>query len=764
MLTNIINSLIDKPLRSIIGVLLLTILCGIGFKNAGFDNNYKTYFKSDNPQMVAFDKLERLFPSYENILIVFTPAGDLFSRSNLSALSELTIGAWQIPDSKRVDSIINFQYSYAQGEDFVIEDLFGDLSNFSDDDLIIRRSIALKEPALVNLLLAGDARAAGVNIETVVDPSNPMAGYNAVKAARELARNVEHKYPGVRIDITGNIALNNAFLESTISDFQSIMPLMYLLLVIMSYLILRSFFATILVMSVVLLATVIGLGIPSWLGIQLTTPSSIAPNIIMTLAIADSIHIILAYSRERNAGVENMLSIQRAISKTFRPVVLTSVTTAIGFLSMNFSESPPFNDLGNITAIGVIAALFLTFTLIPAALALRPIQSGSERFSASFMGSIADFVLVNKVKILILFPLFAIVLSSFSSRIELNDSYVDFFDNTVEFRRATVYAEENLSGIFRIDYALFSEGKEQVITPEYLNNVEKFALWLEDQPEVMHVARFPTILKRINQNMNSDDDAYYAIPGTRELNAQYLLLYELSLPFGRDIASQVAIDKSSTKVTATLHNIKAKSLREFEERSYAWTDANLPSYMNAVGGSANLMFAHISLHNIQGMIFGTLLALILISAILVLFLKSYRFGLISIIPNLIPACMAFGIWGIAVGEVGMVASTVIALTLGIVVDDTIHFISGFIHCLRNEQMSPEQAIRSVFISTGPALTANTIILSVGFLVLAQSTFAINAVMGLLSAMTIIIALLADFLLLPPLLLLICSKKHILAQK
>lgn len=745
-------------------VMLFTVLCGIGLKNAGFDNNYKSYFNNNNPQMQAFNRLETQFANYENILLVFTPKGDLFSRENLAALSELTKGAWQIPDSVRVDSITNYQYSYATDDDLVVEDLFTEYASLLDSQLAKRKDFALNEPDLVNLLVAKDGKAAGVNVATVVNPSDPISGYTAVNATRDLARTIEQKYPGVKIHITGNITLTNAFLESTIEDFTTIMPLMYTLLIVMSWLVLRSFYATMITMTVVMLASTIGLGIPAWFGVQLTTPSAIAPNIIMTLAIADSIHILMAYIKARNTGMENTPAIHQAINKTIRPVVLTSVTTAIGFLSMNFSESPPFNDLGNITAVGVMAALLLTFTLIPAALSIKPVKQGNDAFKAAFMGAIADFVVTHKTKLLVVFPIFALALSAMSAKIELNDSYVDFFDQSIEFRQATEYAEQNLTGIYRVDFALFAKGKEQVTDPQYLREVEKFAKWLEAQPEVMHVSRLPTRLMRINQNMHQDEPAHYSLYDDQQTNAQYLLLYEMSLPYGLDSSNQVSMDKSASKVTATLYNVKAKTLRAFEQKAYGWMHDNLPSYMRPVAGSANLMFAHISLHNIKSMTIGTVLALVLISLILVFFLKNVRFGLVSIIPNILPAAMAFGVWGLLVGEVGMVASTISALTLGIVVDDSIHFISSFLRGIKEEGMTPEQAVRATFERVGPALLANTVILTVGFLVLALSPFELNAVMGLLSAITIAIALIADFIFLPPLLLWVAGKQQSVTQR
>ncbi|WP_317623016.1 efflux RND transporter permease subunit [Thiohalobacter thiocyanaticus] len=189
----------------------------------------------------------------------------------------------------------------------------------------------------------------------------------------------------------------------------------------------------------------------------------------------------------------------------------------------------------------------------------------------------------------------------------------------------------------------------------------------------------------------------------------------------------------------------------WRSRPGPWLREHAPAQL-VEGASPALMFAHIGKRNIQSMLGGTTLALVLISMILVLALRSLRIGLISLIPNLVPAAMAFGLWGLLVGQVGLALSVVTGMTLGIVVDDTVHFLSKYLRARREQHLASEHAVRYAFHTVGTALWMTTLVLAAGFLVLAQSAFVINAGMGTLSAMTILLALLADFLLLPPLLI------------
>jgi len=164
------------------------------------------------------------------------------------------------------------------------------------------------------------------------------------------------------------------------------------------------------------------------------------------------------------------------------------------------------------------------------------------------------------------------------------------------------------------------------------------------------------------------------------------------------------------------------------------------------------MFAHIGSRNIRSMLTGTTVALVLISLILVFALRSVKIGLVSMIPNLAPAAMSFGLWGILVGEVGLGLSIVTSMTLGIVVDDTVHFLSKYLRARREQNLGSQDAVRYAFSTVGTALWVTSLVLIAGFLVLTHSPFKLNADMGLLTAITIAFALAADFLFLPPLLM------------
>ncbi|MEF1172578.1 efflux RND transporter permease subunit, partial [Vibrio sinaloensis] len=270
------------------------------------------------------------------------------------------------------------------------------------------------------------------------------------------------------------------------------------------------------------------------------------------------------------------------------------------------------------------------------------------------------------------------------------------------------------------------------------------------QPEADHVATLSDVYKRLNKNMHGDEESYYALPLDRELAAQYLLLYEMSLPYGLDLNNQVNVDKSSIRMVLTVDNIGSVELVELENRIYAWFAQHAPQY-EVVASSPSLMFAHIGETNMASMLSTLPVTLILISALMIFALRSLRLGLISVVPNMAPAIIGFGLWALISGEINLGLSVVVTLTLGIVVDDSVHFLSKYQRA-RLQGQSAEQAVRYAFHTVGRALWITTVVLVAGFAVLAMSSFRLNADMGLLSALVIFIALIVDFIFLPALLM------------
>lgn len=736
------------------GTVAFVLAAGSGMRFIEFSNNYRVFFSPENPQLQAFEQLQNVYTKSDNALIVVAPKdGQVFTRRTLETVRWITQEAWKLPYSSRVDSVTNFQHTTARGDDLVVRDLVGDPSTMTDADLAAARRIAVHEPLLVNRLISPRAHVTGINVTVELPQKSLTEVPEVVARVRALAAAAKARDPNIDVYLTGVVLMNNAFAEQSMKDMATLVPLMYAAIVVITFVSVRSIAGTVGTLLVIVFSIVTAMGLTGWLGIKLTPPSASAPTVVLTLAVADSIHLLLTLFHAMREGRSKRDAILESLRINWQPVFLTSATTAIGFLSLNFSEIPPFRDLGNIVAIGVVAAWVYSVLFLPAFMAVVPVRLKPQRERAwRAMEGLADFVIARRRVLLWGGLATALALLAVIPRNSFDDQFVKYFDTSVDFRRDTDFIQDNLAGTYQVHYSLAARDSGGISDPAYLRKLDEFVAWYRAQPDVVHVNAITDTMRRLNRNMHGDKPEWYRLPDSRELSAQYLLLYELSLPFGLDLNDQINVDKSATRVVVTFNNIATQKLLAVEDKAQAWLRANAPPEMFATGTGPAMMFAHISARNIRSMIGGNVMALVLVSGLIMLAVRSFKFGMISLVPNLIPAGMAFGLWALLVAEVGMSLSVITSLTFGIVVDDTIHFLTKYLHARRDKGLDPPAAVRYAFSTVGMALAVTSLILVVGFLVLAFSAFKLNSDMGIMCAVTLALALVADYLLLPPLLM------------
>lgn len=570
---------------------------------------------------------------------------------------------------------------------------------------------------------------------------------------RKLHEAMRVKYPDIRIELTGSQMLSNAFSEAAQSDLWTLTPTMFLLIALVLILTTRKLYATFAAMVVVTLSAGAALGIGGWLGIPLSPPAAGAPTIILTVAVADCVHILITALVAQGRGLDKRAAIIESLSVNAQAVFLTSVTTAIGLFSLNFSDAPPYRDLGTLSGMGAIFAWVLSMTLFPALLSVLPMKASNivDRQSRG-MEWLADHIIAKRKPLLYIMLGVAIFGAALLPRLSFNDRFVEYFDERIDFRQSSDWAADNLTGIYILNFSLAGEDAGSVADPAYLQTLDKFATWMRAQPEVKHVAAFSDVVKRVNRSFNGDRQSFYAVPENREMAAQYVLLYEMSLPYGLDLNDQLNVDKSASRMVVTLDDVGTQEIRDLRARARAWQKANAPARMHADPSGQTVMFAFIGQRNVEAMTTGTIIAFLLISACLMVALKSLRLGLISLIPNLAPPIVAMGFFSLYRVEVGFWTAFVGATAIGLIVDATVHMLSKYRHARVELNYSSIDAVRYSFATVGTALWVCTFVLVAGFMVLTLSPFLVNAMLGRVVALTIFMALILDFLLLPALLI------------
>ena len=760
------NNLVEKYASAVVRhrwlVIMMTVFVTaiwvFGASRLGINPDIRVFFSEDNPQLLNFEALENTYTKNDNIFIAISTKDDtsIFNKEALEAVEEVTKAAWTIPYSSRVDSITSFKHSYADGDEIIVEDLVRHAENLTQAEIDRVKRIARSEPLLLNRLITKKENVTGINIDVVKPADAQNVSPVIAKFTRNLIQEFEQKYPQLEFHLTGWVMIDSAMGEGAERDMKELIPFMFLLLILVMGFLLKSFAGTFVTVLVMLLAMLSGMGMAGWTEILISGPSSTAPPIILTLALADSVHILLTIFFRMDAGEHKHQAIIDSLKANMTPLFVTSATTLLGFLTMNFSDAPPFRDLGNIVAMGIGAAFVYSVTFLPAMMAVllpeKRTKKVSKKTKSNFLSRHSAFVIKNQNSVFWGTIVVSLVVSLGASKIELNDDFIRYFDESYEYRVDSEFVMNNLTGLYTIEYSLNTGISKGIHDPDFLKNVEKFVGWYEAQPEVAHVNTLLPILKKLNMNIHADDPSHYRIPSDQMEIAQYLLLYELSLPFGQDLNNQIDVDKSALRMTVSLTDVTANDVRAIDERARNWLKANAPEQMFTHGTGLAVMYAHLSERNIKSMLLATFGALVLISFFLIFAFRSVKYGLMSLIPNLMPAIMAFGVWGLTMERIGMPAAVLVSLAMGIVVDDTVHFISKYLHARRHQKMSPDEAINYTFESVGKALVITTVTLVIGFSVLSLSGYKPNSDMGIMTGIIISLALVFDFLFLPSVLL------------
>ena len=740
--------------KMVLGVgVILVLIASAGMAKLTNNPDNRVFFGKDNPHLQALEALEDTYTKTDNVFIALAPvSGSLADPKVLTAVRELTEAAWKIPYSSRVDSLSNFQHTLADGDDLLVTNLIdteGVITQTQADEII---KTALEKEILVNRLISEDAAVAAFNITVLKPEDNLDAVYEIVDYTNDLLADFENRYPELNFYLTGGAPFDVAFTVLPNAEGAVLIPIMFFIILLIVGLALKTVWATLSVMLLIVMSFTVAMGLAGWSGVVLNAGTTGAPIIISTVAVAHCVHVLVTVRQRMALGWEQTKAVAESLRINFAPIFITSATTAIGFLTLNFSDAPPFRLLGNIVATGVLAGFVLSVTMLPALLTLVKLKpAGSVSIMRNGMTALGAFVVRHDKALLWSMGVLVFVLSLGSFKIKLDDNFLTYFSEKFEIRRDTDFIEQRLTGLNAIEWSLPAASDGGVSDPAYLLHVDNFRAWLRQQSKVTNVGAISTTIKELNRSMNGDDPAYQVIPESRELTAQYLLMYEMSLPYGLDLNNTIDIAKSQSRVVAIVQDASSLEMRNLNARAEKWLTENAPAHY-AQGSGLSMIFAYISERNIKSMLFGSLVALVLISLILIFALRSLKIGLVSLIPNLVPAAMGLGLWGYTVGVAGLSIAVVVAVTLGIVVDDTVHFLSKYLRARREQGLLPEQAIVNTFETVGVALLVTSVTLISGFIVLYWSGFKVNSEMGILTAITIAFALIADYLLLPPVLM------------
>ena len=738
---------VARPRWVIAVTMITTAFLAAGMAFLSYDPSSRIYLGSDNPRLLQLREVEKRFSQANSVQIIIAPKdGQLFTNRVLLLIEDLTEAAWQIPHAFRVDSLALVQRAEVDPESIAFSPLYTDAASLGDADLSELRDLVLNSPHIAPGIVSPDGDVTEI-VVLVQPPETDVAGaiFEIADAAKSLAFTAEEENPEVEIRLSGGVIADIAFAEASRRDMQLLVPLMLGLAIGVLAFGFRTWTDTLASVLVVAASAAIGMGLGGALGFSINASTAGAPLMIMTLAVADCVHLLTSRAQYENDGCDRREALIRSVEVNFLPIVITTLSTAVGFLTLNFSESPPLRELGNFVAIGQIAALVLSLTLLPAFRLCLPSSRRSPPDFRKPMATLAAFVVRRNRSLLLLFLLTLPAALIGITQLRINDNVVEYFDDSFAFRRDTDFLEDHSGSFHKVLFALDSREDGGIVQPDYLRKVDAFATWLSEQPNVANVVSIAGSLTAMHRLFTEEDD----LPPTAEAAAEYLLLLEMSQTAGQDLGNITNISRSASLVAVGVSHADSRRLEDLGQTAEAWLKQNMPDLATVATG-LSIAYADVTVRNIRAMLSGTLTSLVVVSLIMLVVVRNLRIGVLSLFPNLLPAMFAFGVWGYAVGEVNLAISVIGAMTFGIVVDDTAHFLTRYSRA-RKAGHDHAQSVQLTMQQVGPALVLSTLTLVLGFSVLGFSGFSITSLTGLMSALTIGVALAADLLFLPPLL-------------
>lgn len=722
-----------------------------GIQYSEFDGSPEAVLAEGDPYKAEVDQAKADFPPNTSLLFAFQVDGDIFNRSTLSAIDDLTRRYIEIDSALSVGSILNYRLNESDKKAYDRTYLVPELATLTDIELGAIRQIALADPDLTRNLLSpmGDFTIATIKYKLSEDTSDARVAL--AESAVVLRDSLRQQYPETRIYVVGGPLFERDSVIASEKDNRVLFPLVMIVGLVLLWFCLRSILSSLSLFVLTAVTLVVTLGTHAWLGIPLNQISRLGPLVVAVIAMADGIHIVSVYAQGLLRGLDKESAMIESLNINFRPIALATITTTMGFLSLNFSSAPTIYGFGNIIAIGVCWAFVFTVMLVPAMVLLLPVHRvpkplGIGGFIA-VMTRIAEYrerpVFWGSIGLITL-TLCLLPLNNLDS-----DRFA-FIDEDSDAQVVINALREKIGNDQALVYIVRSDGYYGITAPDFLSDVNRFSGWLEEQPETSFVASYTDYLKARNKADNDDDDAYHVVPDDQLTVIDYLVGYQLVQEIEPSLQPIFNSDYSAVRLVVATSNLSNQQVLDFADRIDAWSKDNVSSDFAITRGDNTILFARISQTISSELLRGFSLSFLLITLTMIVGLRSLKYGLISILPNLFPATIVFGFWGLLVGNLSPYTLMLFSISIGLVVDDSVHILSKYISAKR-DGATPIEAVRYSIDKAGSAITITTLSLAVGTFLLIFSSSAIFQDVALLITPIIVTALFLDLLFLPPLL-------------
>lgn len=740
--------------RHLLAVLSL-LLGGViawGAQYTTIDASSDAILSEDDPYRQEVEQVDLDFPPSTGAIIAFMPAsGDIFTVESLRVMEELTERYVEVDSAVSVGSLINRRLNAVDADRLNRDYLIPDIATLTEQDLREIREVALADEDLTSTMLSDEGDMALAIIKYRASPDDQPTRRQIAQSIVDLRDSLREKHPQMGTFVLGRALFELDSYKAQIKDRTYLAPLVLITNVLLLWYCLRSVAFSLCVMLVSFATIALTMGTMGWANIPFNQISNMGPLVVLTIAFADSIHIVSVYLQGLRQSLSKVDAMRESLAVNLQPVTLATVTTTMGFLSLNYCSSPGIYGFGNVVAIGVVWAFVLTFTLLPALILLVPVRKVPQPLGVrGLMNAIAELVERHGKPLLVGGGILIVATLAMLPMNKVDFSQFSFVDKESDFHKVFNALSEKIGNDQSLVFSINSGSYYGIAEPEFLDAIEGFSRWLETQPEATYVTSYTKFLKIQNMAENDNDEAFKVLPTDNLQIIDYLVGYQLVQEIEPNLEPIFNPDYSAIRLVIGTSNLSNTQLVEFNERIENWLEENLDPAYKVMHGDNSILFARLEYSISVQLLEGFALSFLLITLTMLIGLRSIRYGLLSIIPNLFPATIVFGFWGLFVGELSPYILMLFSISIGLVVDDSVHVLSKYIHARRHGS-APEPAVRYSLDKAGSAITITTLSLAVGTLVLLFSNTYYYQNVALLLTPIIVVALLLDLLYLPPLL-------------
>lgn len=743
------KKLIDYRWLSIALVIAITALAASQLPKLQVDNSNEAFFVSGDPTQKRLDQFKETFGN-DDFVFILVDVKDAFETKTLKRLAEFTDRLEnETPYLLDLTWVGNVEWIEGVPGGIVIEEL---IPNFDLDPQALKklRDKATNDPLYRNRLVSENAHSVGILMEF---ENYPDAGIDPRKEVPPVINKLVDEFSDLETHVVGGPIMDYVLDEKTAVEAPKWMAAALLGMILVLVLTTRSVIGVLVPAATVILSVIWVMGAVSVLGFKLNIFVILVPTLMLCVGIGDTMHVVAEFKQNMLQGMNRKTALLHTLDLVSKPILLTTITTAIGFLAFTFVDLVPLVELGIQAATGVFVAFVLTYLFAVPVLSFGKHQIAETKQSKTdlfdrLLERCVSSVSNNKLLYGLGFAIVTAIALIGVTKIEIETNTVQDLPKHNEMRQAFNYVDENMGGSMSMEFVIDTGKENGIKNQELLRKVERLQAFLDQHPMVTQTSSVLDQIKQMNRAIHENDQKFYTLPPNTNQFAEYLLLYESG--GGDQLEKYMGFTYDQMRVQARTKSIALADTEALSKDVSEFVSTEFGDEVNIYSTGSLVMFQRIAdlVRVGQGRSF--MFAFVAIALIMIFTLRSVQLGLIAMIPNVIPVAFALGAMGWFGAQLNIMGLVLAPMIIGVAVDDTVHF---FVRYRRyfDEVHDYDLAYKKTMHTVGRPLLFTTLVLIAGFAGFSISEFAGARNFSWASGVAFLSAILAEFLLVPVLL-------------